>query len=210
MLVMSSAGDILGRAKFIASATPWNPSEGDNPAIQDIAVMEFEPNTAASAEYWRNIPGLTVADVQRQDSILTGTFNDPAGIDLGASGAPILNHSGQVIGLITKITLRNRQDVPVEFVPIPGSPLWWPFRPHLPQETTAFGDTISSPDILTALGPAGQNVSTSSAQERTTNISVVTAGYPQRLCSVIRGQMSESPIPVNRSRLSQLLDRSAK
>ncbi len=197
-------GRLMGEAQLLATAVPWDPRQRHDASLRDLAVLALVPAGPAVAAQWRGMAGLPLAPVQRADSVLRGRFADPAGPDFGASGSPILDETGRVRGVLTK--LQGREAVAATLMTGGGR-----LQPHgvwtgqaLPRASLAIGDPLSAAPVLAALNMAGQGVRTQVAEDRHAAAPMTLAGFPQMLCVRFRGEMAEAPLPPDAARAEMI------
>lgn len=190
-------GRVVGHASVMATAVPWNPLNRDDPAIRDLAVLALRPANPEMSQSWRQLPGLRLAQHQRGDSLLRARFANPAGPDLGASGAPMMDGDGLVRGVLTKVQSPEPVAVSLRSADI-GRAMAGDSSNRLgrlPRQTTALADPVSAAPVLAALNGAGRGIVTAPVAGRGHLLTAVTAGYPRRLCVRFQGEMIETALP---------------
>jgi S1-C subfamily serine protease len=210
--LVAADGRVLGRAVVRATGSPWQGARrAESGARPDLAVLEpIFANAAAEAAY-RAIPGLPLFPTQPEGVVFRGRISQPAGIDFGISGAPALDASGQVRGVVTRMQSPDRggRVYPAALdIAAPGAAGAPAGGAGLPQASTGIAEPVTAAPILAALGPAGRPLGPGRGTAAEERFAAILPGYPQRLCLVFRGAMEAAPPPLDeaaRERLRQAL-----
>ncbi len=200
LAIVSSFGRPIGWAEVEVKANPrGGQTDGLGAVIPtgDIALLRIRGFAPGGAEVYRSIRGIEIAREQHP-RILRGVFSDPAGIEYGASGSPVLDGEGRAIGVMVRRWDRNEGGMWRAKVEVPGgNPLDQrtvgvpptTTTVKLPDRATAYVEPIFDPDILARLGPPGQGLALRRSGERAP-VRVVVPGFPQSTCVIFRGEVS--------------------
>lgn len=172
--VATAEGMMLGEASVVAISDTQ----------RDLAVLAFRPANEAAAQHWRRVPGLSLARVQRHDSVLIGMFAR-GGPDFGASGAPVMDSDGQVRAVLTGLAMMDERP------PIPASAVS-AAAPWRDPPTRVVAQTVSSGPVLAMLGRAGSGVSTTTETARGYLFPAQFVGFPRDECVQSAGQALEA------------------
>jgi len=156
----------------------------------------FAPGGAAA---FAAIPGIELAAAQSLRP-LRGRVSDPAGVDFGASGAPVLDGEGKAVGIVVRRLALDDQEgamwrvrVPVgggdPFVAVPPGGRAARREVRLPERSMAYVEPLSDPAALHRLGPAAQGVEILPAPDRRAVRAVIPA-LPGSACVVFRGELA--------------------
>lgn len=188
--ISSSDGTFLGEARALSkSTTGLSEDEGTVAVTNDLAVLEMIWLSPEGQKIFPSLPGLPIARIQ-SPGLMHGDFSNPAGIDHGASGSPLINSNGEVVGVMTQIpeivgehlkrinatnerwnATTRTYDVVEDTIELPVSP-------------TAWADSLASDDATFAIGMAGVGITT-----HVLNEDVIVPAFPERVCVVYHGHI---------------------
>lgn len=189
--VIASNGDFIGVFGVLSkSNTGLKDDNGTVTVTNDLAVLEPTWIAPQQIRRYLSMTGLSLAKYQ-SPGIMRGYFTDPAGIDHGTSGAPILNLQGNVVGVMTQ----NAEVVGGALKKVEAYNERWNVNLNkfevikvnidLPKNPTSWGDSLNSDDILMSIGMAGMGIQTQRINE-----DVIVPGFPERVCVVYKGHMT--------------------
>ena len=202
--IASARGIRIGYADLVVRPASWTEAGplGLTLTRGDIAVIEMRGFVPGGEAEFDSIEGIDIAPAQAAGA-LAGSFNSPAGIAPGASGAPVLNPAGDAIGaLASSVTDSKELDGDAMWsarVNVNGGDgLWngsWLARPDtdrkvaLPSHSLSFAEPVADPRVLAELGAAGQAASARGAPRLDHPVEATIPGFPAHICVVYRGEI---------------------
>lgn len=189
-LVLSD-GTYIGTAT-VSSKTPIDISNKSKRLVMDdVAVLQIKNLNYEGKKRYPQLDGIKISPYQ-SSGVLKGIFKNPAGIDGGTSGAPILNSKNEAIGVMTNGSPNDSDKKIVKKVDAMNER--WNKKTkkfdvvsqsvYLSTGEYAWGDSISSEYIVSFIGNAGNNLS---YQDFDGDVTV--PGFPNRVCVVYHGKM---------------------
>ena len=200
LAIVSAFGRPIGWAEIEVKAASRGGQTDTTGAViptGDIALLRLRGFAPGGAEVYRSIQGIEIAREQHS-RIMRGTFANPAGIDFGASGSPVLDEQGRAIGVMVRRWDRNEGGMWRSKVEVAGgSPLEQRRVGHpnttttvnLPDKATGYVEPIFDPNLLSRLGPPGQGLIVRESSDRRPS-KVFVPGFPRNTCVIYRGEVS--------------------
>jgi hypothetical protein len=197
LVVLSSAGRIVARARVVARSRS-GPSIGrvKHPG-SDVAVLAVEPvEPYGGLAFYDTLPGIALAPTLPGAPVMVGAFADPSGIGQGDSGAPMVDSEGRAVAVITgyapgdasrRATVAGGDLVGMNAAIARGQPDLVQGETSLDAENLGIAEDFTDPALLSALNGAAASARPDGAFPPGGRISVAVVGLPHGLCVVHRG-----------------------
>ena len=228
ILVVSSAGRMLGRARVVATSSHTYAAPGLAPSKGDVSVLSLVPLGVAPTAAYDRIAGLALAS-QQAGNYIPGFFGskDTPGIWHGNSGGPVVGENGRAVGIVANVLREtgtasidghlwggsgssSRHQVVLASRNVLGSGGKVPgiTRSALPRADIGLVHPLGDPAILDALGEAGRGVTeTADAPSSAGSMHVWTAGYPAMgQCRVSEAAIGQAAEPLDGLQAASRLD----
>lgn len=189
--IILSDGTYIGKASVVSMTPIDTTSKKRALVMDDAAVLQMDNLNYDGKKRYPYLRGIKLSDTQ-STGVLKGFFEDPAGIDGGASGSPILNNKNEAVGVMTNGSPNDSDDKRVKKVDGMGE-RWNPKTKkfnvvpqsiYLSTGKLAWGDSLSSEYITSFIGNAGSNITYQDFDGQ-----VTVPGFPGRVCIVYHGIM---------------------
>lgn len=176
-----SDGTLIGRVGVLVSGLAHDATVGGvDVTLDDVAVVEVVAFAGAAArDRFQRIEGLHIAT---GSGLMVGEASNPA-VVWGFSGAPAVDSSGRVVGVVTGADFRGQ--VKVELGAINNAQAGHPAvrQVTLPSDSLVVVEPLHAPEILQTLEPA---ISSTPGAE----VPVTIAGYPLASCAATAASLT--------------------